>query len=66
MWHAGASFKLTVWVENADAVCADLTERGVTMVTGPLDRPWGMRMAAFLDPDGYIWEVAAKIPRAAG
>jgi catechol 2,3-dioxygenase-like lactoylglutathione lyase family enzyme len=60
----GASFELTVWVEDADAVCADLTERGVSIVSGPLDRPWGMRTAAFLDPDGYVWEVAAEIPSA--
>jgi catechol 2,3-dioxygenase-like lactoylglutathione lyase family enzyme len=59
---AGASFELTIWVEDADAVCADLVGRGVSIATGPLDRPWGMRTAAFLDPDGYVWEVAAKIP----
>jgi catechol 2,3-dioxygenase-like lactoylglutathione lyase family enzyme len=56
----GASFELTVWVEDADAVCRDLAERGVTVVSGPEDRPWGMRTAAFLDPDGYVWEVAAE------
>ncbi len=60
----GASFELTVWVEDADAVCADLAERGVSIVSGPLDRPWGMRTAAFLDPDGYVWEIAAEIPSA--
>jgi lactoylglutathione lyase len=60
----GASFELTVWVEDADAVCSDLAERGVSIVSGPLDRPWGMRTAAFLDPDGYAWEVAAEIPSA--
>jgi lactoylglutathione lyase len=57
----GASFELTIWVEGADAVCADLTERGVSIISGPLDRPWGMRSAAFLDPDGYVWEVSADI-----
>jgi catechol 2,3-dioxygenase-like lactoylglutathione lyase family enzyme len=57
----GASFELTVWVEDADAVCADLVERGVSIVSDPIDRPWGMRTAAFLDPDGYVWEVAAEI-----
>jgi lactoylglutathione lyase len=60
--EAGASFELTVWVEDADAVCAELEGRGVSIASGPLDRPWGMRTAAFLDPDGYVWEVAAKIP----
>jgi lactoylglutathione lyase len=59
--EAGASFELTVWVDDADAVCADIVERGVPIVSGPLDRPWGMRTAAFLDPDGYVWEVAAEI-----
>ncbi|MET0609013.1 MAG: VOC family protein, partial [Gaiellaceae bacterium] len=28
---------------------------------GPIDRPWGLRTAAFADPDGHVWEVAAKI-----
>jgi lactoylglutathione lyase len=57
----GASFGPTIWVEDADAVCADLTQRGVSIISGPLDRPWGMRSAAFLDPDGYVWEVPADI-----
>ena len=61
----GAAFELTIWVADADRVCADLAERGVAIVSGPLDRPCGMRTAAFLDPDGYVWEVAAEI-RSAG
>jgi catechol 2,3-dioxygenase-like lactoylglutathione lyase family enzyme len=58
----GASFELTIWVKDADAVCVDLAERGVSIVNGPLVRPWGMRTAAFQDPDGYIWEIAADLP----
>ena len=57
----GASFLLTIGVEDTDAVCAELERRGVTIVTGPVDRPWGVRTAAFLDPDGYAWEVAADL-----
>jgi len=60
----GASFALTVWVDDTDAVCADLGDRGVEIVTGPQDRPWGLRTAAFLDPDGYVWEMAGPIPAA--
>jgi catechol 2,3-dioxygenase-like lactoylglutathione lyase family enzyme len=60
--EAGASFQLTVWVKDADAVCADLAKRGVEIVAGPVDRPWGVRTAMFLDPDGYLWEIAAQIP----
>jgi catechol 2,3-dioxygenase-like lactoylglutathione lyase family enzyme len=57
----GASFQLTIWVEDADAVCSELAERGVAFLNGPLDRPWGLRTAAFADPDGHVWEVAAEL-----
>jgi catechol 2,3-dioxygenase-like lactoylglutathione lyase family enzyme len=55
-------FQLTIGVEDTDAVCEQLAERGVDLLNGPMDREWGMRTAAFTDPDGHIWEVAAKIP----
>src|SRR5689334_20411848 len=58
--EAGARFQLTVWVEDADAVCAHLAERGVELVNGPMDRAWGMRTACFADPDGHVWEVAQE------
>jgi lactoylglutathione lyase len=52
---------LTVWVSDCDAVCATLRERGVTLLNGPIDRPWGVRTAAFADPDGHVWEVAQQL-----
>jgi catechol 2,3-dioxygenase-like lactoylglutathione lyase family enzyme len=58
---AGSSFQLTVWVDDADAVCAELVKRGVELLNGPLDREWGMRTAAFADPDGHVWEVAQEL-----
>jgi catechol 2,3-dioxygenase-like lactoylglutathione lyase family enzyme len=61
----GARMQLTVWVADADAVCADLTARGVTLLNGPLDRPWGVRTAAFADPAGHVWEVAQTLARPA-
>ena len=60
--EAGARFQLTIWVEDTDAVCAELTSRGISLLNGPMNREWGLRTAAFADPDGYIWEVAGKIP----
>ncbi len=60
--EAGARFQLTIWVDDTDAVCDELARRGVELVNGPIDRPWGLRTAAFADPDGHIWEVAAEIP----
>jgi len=55
---AGASYQLTIWVEDADAVAAEIVKRGVELLNGPLDRAWGMRTAAFADPDGHVWEIA--------
>ena len=58
---APSRFQLTIWVEDTDAACAELAKRGVELLNGPVDRPWGLRTASFTDPDGHIWEVAAKI-----
>jgi catechol 2,3-dioxygenase-like lactoylglutathione lyase family enzyme len=55
---AGSRFQLTVEVDDVDAVCAELTAHGVHMLNGPLDRPWGVRTASFVDPGGHIWEIA--------
>ena len=53
--------QLTIWVEDTDAVCAELERRGIALLNGPIDRPWGLRTASFADPDGHIWEVAAEL-----
>ena len=55
---SGSRFQLSIWVEDVDAVCADLERRGVKILVGPVDRPWGMRVATFTDPAGHSWEVA--------
>jgi len=55
---AGARFVFTIHVDDVDAMCAELTARGVKLLNGPLDRPWGVRTASFIDPGGYIWEIA--------
>jgi catechol 2,3-dioxygenase-like lactoylglutathione lyase family enzyme len=60
--EAGSRLQLTIWVEDTDAVCAELASRGVELLNGPINREWGLRTATFMDPDGHIWEVAAKIP----
>ena len=59
--ETGERFQLTIWVEDADAVVEQLRSAGVELLNGPIDRPWGLRTAAFADPDGHVWEVAAKI-----
>lgn len=56
--EAGSRFVFTITVDDVDAMCAELTSRGVTLLNGPMDRPWGIRTASFMDPGGYIWEIA--------
>jgi catechol 2,3-dioxygenase-like lactoylglutathione lyase family enzyme len=55
---AGARLQFTVEVDDVDAMCAELAGRGVELLNGPMDRPWGIRTASFRDPGGHIWEIA--------
>jgi lactoylglutathione lyase len=64
--EAGSRFQLSVWVDDADAVCAELATHGIQLLNGPMNREWGMRTASFTDPDGHIWEIAQKLPEADG
>jgi catechol 2,3-dioxygenase-like lactoylglutathione lyase family enzyme len=55
---AGARAQLTLRVADVDRTCSELTARGVRLLNGPMDRPWGIRTASFRDPAGHIWEIA--------
>ncbi len=55
---AGARAQFTLEVEDVDAMCVELADRGVKLLNGPMDRPWGIRTASFQDPAGHIWEIA--------
>lgn len=57
-YEAGSRFVLTIDVQDVDEMCAELAARGVQLLNGPVDRPWGIRTASFMDPGGYIWEIA--------
>ncbi len=56
--EAGSRLVFTIEVDDVDAMCAELAARGVEMLNGPMDRPWGVRTASFVDPGGHIWEIA--------
>ena len=56
--ESGSRLLLTIKVDDVDAACAVLARRGVTLLNGPMDRPWGIRTASFQDPGGHIWEIA--------
>ena len=44
------------------ATCAStLQERGVRIISGPTDQPWGHRTLFFRDPDGNVLEIYAEI-----
>jgi lactoylglutathione lyase len=60
---AGSRVLLTIWVDDADAVCAELDRHEVVLLSGPIDREWGKRTASLSDPDGNIWEIAQDLPR---
>ena len=56
---AGVRFQFTLGVEDVDGMCEELKRRGVELLNGPMDRPWGIRTASFRDQGGHIWEIAA-------
>ena len=56
--EAGSRLVFTLEVDDVDAMCAELATRGVELLNGPMDRPWGIRTASFSDPGGHIWEIA--------
>lgn len=64
--ESGSRFQISIWVDDVDAVCSDLEQRGVTLLTRPTDREWGLRTATFTDPGGHSWEVAQDLSKSAG
>jgi lactoylglutathione lyase len=49
---AGPRFEMYVYVEDVDALVADLCAEAVTVLKDPADMPWGERIASIADPDG--------------
>jgi lactoylglutathione lyase len=62
---AGSHFQFSIWVDDTNAVIEQLATHGVALLNGPFDRSWGMRTATFTDPDGYVWEIAQELAKAA-
>jgi catechol 2,3-dioxygenase-like lactoylglutathione lyase family enzyme len=55
---AGSRALFTIRVDDVDTTAAELERHGVSLLNGPVDRPWGRRTAAFTDPAGNTWEIA--------
>lgn len=60
--RSGTTVQLAVFVDDAAAFATELADRGVPIVYRPIDRPWGVRNAAFVDPDGHLWQFGSDIP----
>jgi len=58
---AGVRVQLAITVYDIDAECAALAAKGVSLVNGPENQPWGMRTACFADPAGHLWELAQPV-----
>jgi catechol 2,3-dioxygenase-like lactoylglutathione lyase family enzyme len=48
-------------VPDVDAAYQSLAARGVEFEDPPANRPWGARMAAFRDPEGYALEIVGPL-----
>lgn len=59
--EAGVRTLLTIGVDDVDLTAAEVVSRGAVLLSGPLDRPWGIRTAAFADPSGHLWELAGPM-----
>lgn len=58
----GASgFSFNCWVDDVDAVAAELVARGGVLLTPLVDRPWGMRNVTIADPAGHVWEFGQRL-----
>lgn len=54
--------QFVIFVEDVDAVRAELDQHQVTVISGPADRDWGMRTLTLADPGGYTWEITQELP----
>lgn len=50
-----------IFVDDVDAVAAELADRGVAPISGPADRDWGMRTLTFAGPGGHTWEITQQL-----
>ena len=57
-WAQKGAGQFGIFVDDVEAVSAELEEQGVKAISGPTDRDWGMRTITVADPAGYIWEIA--------
>ena len=55
-----------IYVEDCDAMVAQLRNAGVPVLEEPIDQPWGERVALVADPDGIRVRIANRAAADAG
>jgi catechol 2,3-dioxygenase-like lactoylglutathione lyase family enzyme len=50
----GDLFDVYIWVDDVEAVHAELVERGANILHSPTDRAWGMREIRVRELNGYV------------
>lgn len=53
--------QFVIFVDDVDAVRAELEQARVPVISGPADRDWGMRTLTLADPGGYTWEITQQL-----
>ena len=48
-------------IDDVDGEAKRLTDLGVEILSGPVDRPWRERTLHIADPDGHVIEFAQKL-----
>ena len=61
--EGGPAGEVLFLVDDVDGESERLRGLGIEFLSGPVDRPWGHRTLHLLDPDGFVVELAQKIPR---
>jgi catechol 2,3-dioxygenase-like lactoylglutathione lyase family enzyme len=54
--------QFVIFVDDVDAVSAELDQAHVATISGPADRDWGMRTLTLADRAGYTWEITQELP----
>jgi uncharacterized glyoxalase superfamily protein PhnB len=50
----GGTWDVFFWVDDVEALHAELASRGAAMVYAPMVQPYGMKEFAVRDPNGYV------------
>jgi lactoylglutathione lyase len=64
--NEGRGFELCIYVPDVDALVARLQAEGIETLVGPVDQPWGERLAYVKDPEGNTVMLTAEIHSEAG